>query len=176
MDARLTEKSKGQIAAALKLGNTRETAAHVVGLTSEELLAEVERDPRLERDLRQAEAAAEIQHMQTVHKAAQDEKNWRSSVCWLERRDRQRAATAKWGLADVTAAIQDAVNRLLQVILNEVPELRRRHAILSRLLNIDDQAGAEVKSLTQINSASPPVDVACTSGTPADEGDAEEAP
>src|SRR5688500_12994463 len=109
MDARLKGKAKDQLTAALQLGNTRETAAHVVRLTDEELLAEIECDPQLERDLRQAEATAEVQHMRTINKASQDEKNWRSSVWWLERRDRQRSAAAKWALSDVTAAIHVAV-------------------------------------------------------------------
>jgi hypothetical protein len=156
MDARLTEKEKDALTAALKLGNTRETAANVVGCTPEELLAEVESDPQLERDVRQAEAAAEVQHMRTVHKAAQDEKNWRSSVWWLERRDRQRSAAAKWGLSDVTAAIQAAVKRLLEIILNEVPDLRRRHSILSEILKASDKADdGSLSSLTHLAEMKP---------------------
>jgi hypothetical protein len=173
MDARLKGKDKDKLTAALQLGNTRETAAHAVRLTNEELLAEIERDPQLERDLRQAEAAAEVQHMRTVHKAAQDEKNWRSSVWWLERRDRQRSAAAKWGLSDVTMAIQATVTRLLEVILNEVPDLRRRHIILAEILNVSDKTeDGDVKSLTQLANASTPVDAVNSSGIV--EHDAEE--
>jgi hypothetical protein len=175
MDARLKGKDKDKLTAALQLGNTRETAANVVRLTDEELLAEIESDPQLERDLRQAEAAAEVQHMRTVHKAAQDEKNWRSSVWWLERRDRQRSAAAKWGLSDVTKAIQAAVKRLLEIILKEVPDLRRRHTILAELLDVSDQTeGGDVKSLTQLASAATPVDAANSSGIAGDERGAEE--
>jgi hypothetical protein len=177
MDARLTEKEKDAISGALQLGNTRETAANVVGRTPEELFAQIEGDPDLERSLRQAEAAAEVQHMRTVHKAAQDEKNWRSSVWWLERRDRQRSAAARWGLSDVTAAIHAAVKRLLEIILNEVPDLRRRHSILSEMLDASDKTdGGDMKSLTQLAEAATPASAENSATDAAEKCDAEDAP
>jgi hypothetical protein len=101
--------------------------------------------------------------MRLVHKAAQDEKNWRSSVWWLNRRDRQRSAAAKWALSDVTAAIQSAVKRLLEIILKEVPDLQRRHAILSDVLDASDGAeGDSLASLTRLAEAGPPDDANLT--------------
>ena len=44
------------------------------------------------RALNHAEARAELRHMANIHKASQDDKNWRTSVWWLEQRAAARAA------------------------------------------------------------------------------------
>jgi hypothetical protein len=148
MDARLSEKEKDALAAALTIGNTREIAANVVGLTAEELLVEDEQDPQLGQKIMRSEAAAEVHHMHTIHKAAQDEKNWRTSAWWIDRRDRQRSTLSKWSLGEVTAAISAAVKRLLEIIVLEVPDAERRHAIVTRLLETADNSGANAERTT----------------------------
>src|SRR5687767_4056742 len=70
----------------LQLGCPRSTAAKYVGLSGEQLEALLRADEQLTREVLRAEAEAEVRHMGNVHKASKDEKNWRTSVWWLEQR------------------------------------------------------------------------------------------
>jgi hypothetical protein len=106
-----------------------------------------------------SEAAAEIHHMNTIHQAAKDEKNWRTAAWWIDRRDRQRSADAKWALSDVTAAIGAAIRRLLEIILAEVPDPRRRHSIVAKLLDVSGN-GAEDPTQDDAKAVSAAVSVA----------------
>ena len=48
------------------------------------------RDADFAAEVRRAEAPVELSHMRNVQNAAQDGKNWRASVWWLERRSPER--------------------------------------------------------------------------------------
>jgi hypothetical protein len=86
----LTEFQKGQICSAITLGSDRSTACAFAGATVAQFRAAVQQDPAFENEVIRAEAQAEVRHLGNIHKAAQDEKNWRTSVWWLERHAPER--------------------------------------------------------------------------------------
>ena len=119
----------------VKFGCGREAAAKYVGLTLEQLEAELVRDEKLAKDLLRAEGAAVLSYMGKVRKAADEEKHWRSSVWWLE----QQAKIDKLSGPDrrtFTEAVLETLNRFAEMIVAEVSDLKRRSALLTKLTNI----------------------------------------
>lgn len=93
LDAQLTELTadqKDQICKILTVGADRDTAAGVVKCLVVDIGRSIAADPQFARDVRHAEATAELSHMQHVLKATNDGKYWRASVWWLERRSPER--------------------------------------------------------------------------------------
>jgi hypothetical protein len=122
----------------VRVGCPRESAAKYVGLTLEELEKEVARDEALAKNLLRAEGTAVLTFMGNIRKAASDEKNWRSSVWWLE----QQAKIDKLSGPDrvkFTEAVLETLERFAEMIVAEVSDLKRRHSLLTALLNIAAQ-------------------------------------
>jgi hypothetical protein len=95
-------------------------------------------DADFARDLLHAEAEAELRHMGLLHRASQDEKNWRTSVWWLE----QRAENQGDGVADpgalapeVCAALED----LAEIVVAEIADREARESLRRRLLQVVEQ-------------------------------------
>ncbi|QDT76031.1 hypothetical protein [Lacipirellula limnantheis] len=131
----LEDFERTKICDVVKLGCGREAAAKYVGLTLEQLQAELVRDEELAKDLLRAEGAAVLSYMGQVRKAASEEKNWRSSVWWLE----QQARIDKLSGPDrvkFTEAVLETLERFAEMIVAEVTDLQRRSALLTHLMNI----------------------------------------
>src|SRR5438128_2011358 len=86
----LSDDQKRELCLITQLGCDRITARNYLAVSAEQLRAELQRNAEFARQLARAEAAAELQHMRNVHQASQADKNWRTSVWWLERRAPER--------------------------------------------------------------------------------------
>jgi hypothetical protein len=122
----------------LKVGCTRLAAAKYVGLTLEQLEAQIARDETLAKDLLRAEGAAALAFMGNVRKASSDEKQWRSSVWWLEQQARIDRLTGPDRLT-FTEAVLETLERFAEMIVAEVTDVHRRSALLTHLVNIAAQ-------------------------------------
>ena len=127
----------------VKFGCGREAAAKYVGLTLEQLEAELVRDEELAKDLLRAEGAAVLSYMGHVRKAAGDEKHWRSSVWWLEQQARIDKLSGPDRLT-FTEAVLETLERFAEMIVAEVSDLKRRNALLTKLTNIAAQGVGKV--------------------------------
>ncbi|MBA4104127.1 MAG: hypothetical protein C0485_00085 [Pirellula sp.] len=117
------------------MGCPRAAGAKYLGLTPEELEAEAARDETLAKELLRAEGTAVLLHMGNVRKAANDEKNWRTSVWWLEQQARLDKATGPAG-PSLQEAVREALERFAELIVNEIPDVERRQRVLTQLINI----------------------------------------
>ena len=127
-----SEQSK--VSGVVRLGCPPATAAKFVGRTPEQLAEELQRNEPLARELLQSEAEAVVRHMSNIHKAANDEKNWRTSVWWLEQY--ARAGARPEDAVSLPAAVFEALQRIAELIVTEIPDAARRQAVLTQLLNI----------------------------------------
>lgn len=129
----LTSAERDMLLHALRLGCPQTTAAKCVGRTVEALEAVLAVDDELQRAVLRAEAQAEVRHMSNVHKASESEKNWRSSVWWLE----QRAGGGETGSgATIPEAVLPALEAFAEAIIEEIPDVLRRQSLLTKLLHI----------------------------------------
>ena len=82
----LTDEQMREAALIISVGCDRDTAAKYVGCTVEQLSDHAIREPRFAEDLRRAEAGCEVAHMRNIQQASKEDRHWRASVWWLERR------------------------------------------------------------------------------------------
>jgi hypothetical protein len=137
MEAQLTEFNKAQFCAILHLGCDRATACKFLGLSIEQLAAEIERNAEFAQQAHHAEAKAEVDHMRNVRAAALDEKNWRTSVWWLERQERELEGSEDSSLWNSPATVRATLNKLIEIVMAEVDDPIRRHAVIARLREIE---------------------------------------
>ena len=143
MDAVLTDIQKRNFTMVVQLGCSRGTAGKYVAASPAQVSAALQSDPAFAQRVAQAEAAAEVQFMGRVHKAAEDEKNWRTSVWWLERRAREEASTASATTGELIAAVRTALEKFADIIVAELPDPLRRQAIIDQLLLIAEEATSD---------------------------------
>lgn len=86
----LTANQKTTIVQVVSFGCDETTACDFVGCTPNDITDQAAADEEFRRDLRRAEASAEVKYMKVVHDAMQDAKNWRAATWWFERREAQR--------------------------------------------------------------------------------------
>jgi hypothetical protein len=138
-DAASDEFDRTLFCRAVQAGCDRSTACNVVGVSLEALAAAMEANAELRRQVLAAEAKAEVQHMTSILNASKDEKNWRTSAWWFDRRDALRASADKQQRQAPPALAAAAIEQLAELIAADVPEIERRCALVARLL---DAAGA----------------------------------
>ena len=147
-----TSEQKAQVCAIAAVGCDRQIAAHYLGCRPEDLRGELERDTSFANDLVQAEAQAELGHMRNVKQAAAEEKNWRASVWWLERRAPDRYARRDAGAMSATQ-IQRFIESLSTLIAEEVRHAPDRDRLLERLQELSEATTDENEPRTAaINS------------------------
>ncbi len=152
--ALLTPRQKEQVLNVLRVGCRRQTALDFVGIGADELHSEMVRDAAFARDVLQAEAVAEIQHMSRVQSAAKDDRNWRASAWWIERQRQDVAATdaspTRWHVVEL-------VERLAQVIVTVLDDEELRHALLEQLLVAVETERRGVRDAAIPASPAPPL-------------------
>ncbi len=128
----LSSEQKRDVCTIAAVGCDRHIAARYLGCRPEELKAEIEADAAFARDLAQAEARAELTHVRNVQQAAQDDKHWRASVWWLERR-----APERYGRRDAGAMsaiqVERFVKQVAQIIAEDVRHEEDRDRLMLRL-------------------------------------------
>jgi hypothetical protein len=82
----LDDEQIGQIYGILSVGCDRQTAASFVGCTLADIRRAMQNDATFAAGVCRAEAGVELNHMRNIQQAARDEKHWRASIWWLERR------------------------------------------------------------------------------------------
>lgn len=129
-----TDGQKHTLCSVLRLGCARPTACHFVGVTERDLDAELQRDAAFAREALRSEAVAEVTHLGNIHKAAQDEKNWRTSAWWLQRRTKQRASGES--AEQARSLVAEMVDDLARIIVAEVPDAAVQRRLIERLLRV----------------------------------------
>lgn len=153
----------------VRMGCSREAAAKYAGLTLDQLEAELARDEGLAKELLRAEGAAVLTHMGNVRKAANDEKNWRTSVWWLEQQARIDKAAGLHG-ASLHEAVREALDRFAELIVNEITDPARRQRVLTQLINITTECVGAVGQ-SQVIDVEPALLTATPLEEPAEEGE-----
>jgi hypothetical protein len=133
----LTEDQKREAVAIVALGCDRETAAKYVGCTVQQLGDEARRDPGFAAEVRRAEAGCELGHMRVVQQAAREQKQWRASLWWLERR-----APDRYARRDAGTVTRRELGRFLHAVAGgiaaEVRDEDDRRRVLDRLALLAD--------------------------------------
>jgi hypothetical protein len=127
----LAEWQKDKLLSILPLGCDRATACKYVGATLAQFQAEIKRDPDFAQAVARAEAEVDLRHLGNVQKASRDEKNWRTSVWWLERRARERSADAK-ALSEVD--LIELLDEVARAITAEIQDEELQRRVIERLL------------------------------------------
>jgi hypothetical protein len=141
----LTDEQRRSICTILSAGCDRETATNGVGCSLDELRREMTRNHEFAIEVRRAEAACELTHMQNVRSAAREDKNWRASVWWLERRAPERYGRRDAGVV-TTRQLESFLSQLVSTITAEVHDDEDRVRLVARLQQI-------VESLEQMSDA-----------------------
>jgi hypothetical protein len=133
-EERFTEWQRGKLCEVILLGCDRTTACDYIGVSLAELQQEMERDEKFEREVARAEAEAAVRHMGNVHKAAKDEKNWRTSVWWLERREQARPTGDPYAPSD--AHVAELVDELAKIVVAVIVDAELQRRLIERLLAV----------------------------------------
>ena len=88
----LTAEQQAKICGVLGVGCDWHTAANYAGCSFADIRHTMRHDPMFAADVRRIEAGVELSTMRTIQKAAEDPKNWRTAVWWLERHAPERFA------------------------------------------------------------------------------------
>jgi hypothetical protein len=140
----LTDEQKGRICGVLAVGCDRITAANYVGCAVADIGHTMEHDPSFAANLLRTEAATEVAHMRNIQKMAEDPKNWRASVWWLERRAPERYGPR--GAGELTLRqIGEFLDVVAQILCEEVFDEEIRQKIMGRL----DRSRTEVTETVQ---------------------------
>jgi hypothetical protein len=133
----LTDEQKAQVYGILSVGCDRQTAANFVGCSLADIRRAMQRDPQFAVGVCRAEAGAELNHMRTIQQAAKDEKHWRASVWWLERRSPERFGPR--GPRVVTARqLKAFIDVLADTLREEIRTTDDQQRVIARLKSLAD--------------------------------------
>jgi hypothetical protein len=130
----LTPSERTQVIDYLMTGADLASVCRYAGVTLIQLRLEMKRDPDFARAVARAEAKVEILQMNNVIKASHDEKNWRTSVWWLERRTRERQAAEDRALSE--SDVIELLDALARIVVDEVPDAAAQQRVIERLLAV----------------------------------------
>jgi hypothetical protein len=143
----LSDEQQRDLCAVLLAGCDRETAARYAGCLLADFHRQLVYDRAFASRVRRAEAACELRHMGNVSTAADEIKNWRASVWWLDQRSAERRAGRD--AHTITARELTAFVRLLATIVDE----EVRDAELSQRLSA--RFAAAIQSLADLEGDEP---------------------
>jgi hypothetical protein len=132
--APLTADQRTHVLDFLASGADLESVCRYACVTIVQLRLEMKRDPDFAQAAARAEAKVELLQMGNVMKAARDEKNWRTSVWWIERRSRLRKAAEDRALSE--SDLLELMDALSQVIVQEIADPLSQQRVIERLLDI----------------------------------------
>jgi len=127
----MSDEQRRKVCAYLSIGCDREAAAKLSNCSHPDMRREMSRDPAFAVEVRRAEAAGELIHVRNVQNAAQDVKNWRASVWWLERHSPERFARRGAGTV-TTRQLKAFVAQLASIVIEELPDAADRQRLLDR--------------------------------------------
>ncbi|MEM9656957.1 MAG: hypothetical protein AAF961_01220, partial [Planctomycetota bacterium] len=132
---RLTDQQQRELCLVAAVGCDRQTACRYVGCSPGDVAAEMIADATFRARLLRAEASAKLTHLRNVHQASQDEKNWRASVWWLERRDPEQYGGQPARPLDV-AQLEAVVLQIAEAIAAEVSNPVEIERLITRIEKI----------------------------------------
>ena len=131
----LSDEQKNNICLYLSAGCDREAAAKLAHCTQWDLHWAMMCDASFAEKVRRAEGASELAHVRNVQNAAQDVKNWRASVWWLERRSPERFGRRDAGTV-TTRQLKAFVAQLVAIVTEELHDANDRQRIVDRFDNL----------------------------------------
>jgi hypothetical protein len=132
----LTDEQKGRIYGVLSTGCDRQTAADFIGCPLTDFRSAMRNDATFAKEVRRSESGVEFQHMRNIQAIAENKKEWRASVWWLERRSPERFGRRSGA---ITARQLKAYIAVLADLLREsFPDPKERQPILDRLNALAD--------------------------------------
>ena len=143
----LTSQQQHDVCLILSTGCDRLAAAKYVGCSLADLRRAMRNVPQFAADVRRSEAVVEMTHMGNVRNAARDDKHWRASVWWLERRAPERYGRRDAGVV-TTQQIESFVDQLVAAVAEEIHDEGDRERLLGRLNRVAeslDQRPADVE-------------------------------
>ncbi len=152
---RFSDEQKRECCLMIKIGCDRETACNYLGKTAAELHEQLRQDREFHRQLLRAEATPEFSHMRNLYNAAKDEKHWRASVWWLERRAPERFARRA---PDALTAqqLRSVIEALADTIVGEIEDPQDRERLLAKLVQIAEKACGEAFDSSLSNNGQTP--------------------
>jgi hypothetical protein len=135
-DAQEFDIEKSRVLGMVLVGCAREVAAHSVGWSEQQLRAELKADEQFALELVRNEGFAELHHMKLVRKATEDEKNWRASTWWLDRRAKDRKDRASKRVItpdEITDFIEEFVRTIITHVTVEADRERLANILLSTI-------------------------------------------
>ncbi len=132
----LTDEQKTQIRGILSVGCDRQTAVDYAGCSLTDIRRSMQQDAMFMAEVRRAEAGIELMHMRNVQEAAEQKKEWRASVWWLEQRSPERFARK---VGTMTAKQLKAFSAmLLDIYRQEVHDAADRERLIARFNRLMD--------------------------------------
>lgn len=127
----LNADQKQKICMYLTAGCDRETAAKLTNCSHWDIHCSMLADAVFAAEVRYAEGASELAHVRNVQNAAQDVKNWRASVWWLERRSPERYGKRDAGTV-TTRHLKAFVAQLVAVVMEELQDVDAQRRLVDR--------------------------------------------
>jgi hypothetical protein len=127
----LSNEQKQKVCLYLSAGCDRESAAKLVRCSLWDIRCAMQFDAAFGDEVRHAEGASELAHVRNVQNAAQDVKNWRASVWWLERRSPERFGRRAAGTV-TTRQLKAFVAQLVAMVVEEMRDADDRRRLLER--------------------------------------------
>ncbi|HEY4232612.1 MAG TPA: hypothetical protein VGM76_04245 [Lacipirellulaceae bacterium] len=128
----LTDEQKRNACAIMSAGCDRETAAKFLSCSLFNFQREMSQDSQFAADIRQAEATSELNHLRNVQRAARDDKQWRASVWWLERRAPERFGRRSSG-AITARQLEQVISHLVSLVMEEIHDVADLERVVSRM-------------------------------------------
>jgi hypothetical protein len=139
----LDDKKKAEILAILATGCGRRTAAYYVSCDPKTIYNTAKRNAEFAGKLARNEHYAEITHLNNLHRAGKDLRYWRASTWVLERLFPQKYGTRAHD-AISPQQLTDLIERIAEMIVEEVPVAKYRKQILARFQILINQAKKEM--------------------------------
>ena len=117
-----------EILAILAVGGSREIAAKYVGCSPQTIQNTADRDSTFAESLRKKEHNAEINYLENIRKAAQNERHWRAAAWALERIRPERYVRRGPDVITINQ-LGDLLTQFTQAVAEEVPERYRKRVI-----------------------------------------------
>ncbi len=133
----LTDEQKAQVYGILSVGCDRQTAANFVGCSLADIRRAMQWDPKFAAGVCRAEAGAELNHMRNIQQAAKDEKHWRASVWWLERRSPERFGPRGPGVV-TSRQLKAFIDVLAETLREEIGTSDDQQRVIARLRSLAD--------------------------------------
>lgn len=146
----LSDEQKQKVCMYLSAGCDRETAAKLTNCSHWDIHGAMLGDAAFAAEVRYSEGASELAHVRNVQHAAQDVKNWRASVWWLERRSPERYGKRDAGTV-TTRHMKAFVAQLVAVVVEELQDPIARQRLADRF----DQLVASLDQLIFENAGGP---------------------